>query len=168
MWESISNVSGLITCILFIAYIIGHIWAIHISRNEIIEDITFERVDELENIEDLDIIDLAGENGKIFSIVSPKGIRNLKVFGVELDKNSKDIFVKGDFIKELNDIKAKEKVYFKGEFLWYPSNIYIEFERIDYIKVSLIVGESGKDGSATCWGYKTKMGFKSWLYYLCK
>lgn len=168
MWEVISNVSALITCVLFIAYIIGHLWVIYISRNEIVEKIEFEDIEDISILEDKDYIELGGEHGRIFSISSPKGIKKLKVFGVNRDESLKKPFIKGEFINEINNIRANEKVYFKGEFLWYNSNIYLEFERSDYIIVSLIVGESGKDGTATCFLYDTKMTLKSFLYYLCK
>ena len=57
---------------------------------------------------------------------------------------------------------------FKKYNIPYTEHYASEFERSDYIIVSLIVGKSGKDGTATCFLYDTKMTLKSLLYYLCK
>lgn len=165
MWETISNVSGLITCILFIAYIIGHIWTIYISKNAIFEKFEFENITD---DDDIDYIDLGGEYGSIFSISSPNGIREVKIFGVDLDENSEEFFIKGDFIKKIENIKPNEKLYIKAQFMDFSSNIYLEVQRTDYIKFCFIVADSGRDGSFVQKNLKIKMPFKSWLYYLCK
>lgn len=168
MWETISNVSGLITCILFIAYIIGHIWTIFIQKEAIFEKINFENFDD-EYI-DIDYIDFTNnsEYGQIFSISSPLGINRVSIYSVERDENNELEFKMGKLLKTISHIAQNDKLYIKTElFDCFPS-LYIEIQRADYIITSYAITDSGRDGSLIQLDYKVKMTLKSWLYYLCK
>ena len=164
-WTLISNISAITTCTAFILYLIGHIWAIHISKNKILEKIEFEYCAYV----DLDkCFNLAGEYGQIFSVYSPEGIRNIKIYEATLSSENINAFTKGNMLKEIKDLAPNKKQYIRAEFSDLGSNFYMEIERADYIKTSFVVTQSGKDGSLIQSQYKSKMTFTSWIYYLCK
>lgn len=165
MWETISNVSGLITCILFIAYIIGHIWTIYIAKHEFDVFIDCHKEECLEVLKDIKYVDFGGDESVIFSFYSSRGIKKVRVFCANKGDTSK-----GKLIKELRYIKSDGKVYFKGDSLWRTSNVFVELETTDYIKISFKMAENEEedDGSYYFDDYKSQMTLKSWLYYLCK
>ena len=169
MWEIITNISSVFTCILFIMYIIGHIWIIYISKDKIFEKLEFEYIEDkdYEKYQENYFIDLAGEYGSLFSISSPEGIKKIKVFGVDRIEEPEIEYIKGHFIEEFSNIKPNEKVYFRGYFSDFSSNISLEIERGDYIKTFFIVSESERNGEIYQMNQKSKMTFKSWIYYLC-
>ena len=164
-WTLISNISAIVTCTAFILYLIGHIWAVHISKNKIFEKFEFVNEKDIDNIE---YVDFAEEYGRIFSVSSPEGIRNIKIF--ETQQNHDDCFEmnKGRLLKEVKNVKPNQKTYIRANFTDISSNIYLEIKRSDYIKISFLVSDSGKDGSFEQVNYNSKMTFMSWLYYLCK
>lgn len=164
-WLLISNISAIVTCTAFILYLIGHIWAIHISKNKIFEKFEFVNEKDIDNIE---YIDFAEEYGQIFSVSSPEGIRSIRIF--EAQQKSNDCFAmdKRRLLKEVKNVKPNQKIYIRANFTDISSNIYLEIKRSDYIKISFLVADSGKDGSFEQINYNSKMTFISWLYYLCK
>ena len=167
MWQIISNISAIFTCIMFIAYIIGHIWTIYIQKEAIFEKIDFENFDN--EVVDIDYIDFTNnsESGQIFSISSPLGIRRISIYSVERDENSKLEFKRGKLLKSIKNISQNKKAYFKTELFDCSPSLYIEIQRADYIITSYAITDSGRDGSLVQLDYKSKMTLKSWLYYLC-
>lgn len=164
-WPLISNISAIVTCTAFILYLIGHIWSIHISKNKIFEKFEFIN----EDIDNVECIDFGEEEyGQIFSVSSPEGMKNVKIFEAEQKNDNNFEIVKGKLLKEIKNIKPNQKIYIRAYFTDISSNIYLEIERTDYIKTSFLVADSGKDGSFQQVNYNSRMTFMSWLYYLCK
>ena len=83
IWTIIANFSAFVTLISFILYIIGRIWTINISKNIILETFKFEKIKDDTTIE---YINLAGKYGRVFSISSPEGIKEIKVFKINLNQ----------------------------------------------------------------------------------
>lgn len=164
-WECITNIASIVTCIAFILYLVGHIWSIGVSKNKIFEKFEFENED-LE-LSPNEYFDFAGEYGQLFSVSSPEGIREVKFYSIDVD-GVKDGLIKPDkMLKRIKKIKPNQKVYARAELHDTGSNLYLEIKRNDYIKISFMVADSGKDGSFVMNNYKEKMTFLSWLYYLC-
>lgn len=164
-WQTISNMSAIFTCIVFGFYLIGHGWTIHISKNKIFEQFKFESFDEIDTDE---CFNIAGEYGRVFSVSSPEGIRKLKIYDAQLHDGKPHLFTKGKLLKSFGNLKPNQKQYIRADFTDLGSNVYLEIERVDYIKTSFVVASSGKDGGFIQSQYESKMTLLAWLYYLCK
>ena len=170
IWTIIANFSAFVTLISFILYIIGRIWTINISKNIILETFKFEKIKDDTTIE---YINLAGKYGRVFSISSPEGIKEIKVFKINLNQETFTAegnisFSKEKIIKNLKNINPNKKIYIRGQFNDLCSNVYLEIERMDYIKTSFIVADNGKNDEFEKLNYNYTIPIKSWIYYLCK
>lgn len=166
MWQIISNISAVVTLVLFVLYMIGHWWSIKISKKLLYEKFEIENLsnEELDEVDTL--IDLGQSGDEVFSVSSPNGIRKISVYDVEYDyANNK--FINKNLLKELTDINVDEKVYVRTCIPEGAPNKYIEVEKCDYIKIGFALATSGKNGKLVKVDYKCKMTFKSWIYYLC-
>lgn len=166
LWNIITNMSTIITCILFFAYIIGHIWKIKISKKLLYEKFQMEYLSD-DEIESLDrFIDLDSKYGEIFSISSPNGINTICFYEINYNENNGKI-EKGKLIKKINDIDVNEKVYVRDIIPEGIPKLYIALEKTDYIKIEFAVSTNGKNNEFVKTDYKCKMSLKSWIYYLC-
>ena len=166
MWQMISNISAVVTCFLFVLYIIGHVWKISNSKHLLYEKFQIEQLAE-EEIHMLDnLVELDEEEGEIFSICSPNGMKNISVYEATYDGN-KNRFVKGKLLHSLQNINVDEKVYFRTAIPCGIPNKYIELEKCDYVKIKFAVAQSGKNGEFIKSNHECKMTLKSWIYYMC-
>lgn len=166
MWQTVCNISAVFTCILFITYIIGHIWKVKNSKKLLYENFQIEYLtnEQLGRVDTL--IDLDSEQGDVFSISSPNGIRKVRVYDTSYDCKSKK-FNKGKLLNEVKDINVDEKVYFRVIIPCGIPNKYVELEKCDYARISFVVGQSGKTGNFMRINHTCKMTLRSWIYYLC-
>lgn len=165
MWSTIGNISAVVTLLLFVLYIIGHIWKIAISKNTLGETFTLE--DDEKEIEDSKYyIDFSNGIGRCFSVASSNGIRVVRFYEIQYDDSYTKVISK-KVLKEFSDIGCNEKVYARidiGDTIPY---IGVEIEKNDYVKVRFGILDSGKDGSLIKYDYKCSLSLKSFIYYLC-
>ena len=166
MWNIIGNVSSVVTLFLFVIYIIGHLWRIIVSRNLLYEKFQMENMsnDEVEKVDKL--IDLSGDNGEIFSVSSPNGIRKISLYKCKYIEET-NCLEKEQLVSEFSNVNINEKVYVRGVIPEGVPNTYVELEKTDYVKIGFAVATSGKNGEFVKVDYKCKMTLKSWIYYMC-
>lgn len=176
MWQTISNISSLITCFLFITFFVGRIWRIRVGKCTQSEDIEFikckpnddyaleEYDDESGNIIYVD------EKGEQFSIASKSGIRKMNIYGVN-NRLGEDGLIPWSK-KELKcDYKFKD--FFKPVYIscnlgeLYPLTFF-EFQRLDYSVVTFELFQSKKNGMPIKRNCKCRLTLRTILYYLCE
>lgn len=164
-WNTIANVSSIVTCTTFVIYLIGRICMICRQTKRKTETMSFEAEEDLQMKEVLDntnYLDMAGMCGKTFSIMSPEGIQQIKIFEIKpFNKPSKSNI---RHIKR--HLEPNEKFYIRAEFYDVGSNVYIEMLRADYVKTQFIVADSGRNGSFVAEVYQNHTTLRSILYYL--
>ena len=164
MWQCISNISSIVTCFLFLLYLIGHIWKIIDSRNTIYEAFNIYPYDSSIGIEDTEHFIGIDEIGDEFSISSSYGIRNIKIYRIQYDE---DHITSRELKASYKDLNINNTLYVRcslGECI--PIS-QIEIERMDYTKVTFEPYSSGKNGNIITENYKFKMSFRSFIYHLC-
>lgn len=169
--QTVSNISAIVTCFLFILYIIGHIWKISITKNKKFEKFQiqeFNDLDEDDEMEGYDNILMVDNIGEVFSLSSSYGIRSIKVYEVSCEFENNDLKIKSKNLKiTYPNLDTNESLYIKCDLGEIMPKIQFEIERTDYTKVTFFVAVSGKTGNVISFGYSFKMTLKSFLYYLC-
>lgn len=171
MWQTISNISAIVTCFLFVLYIVGHIWKVIVTRQTKYEKFEVQR---FENDDEYDNVLILDEVGATFSLSSVYGIRNIKIYNVEYDYDDNgNMFLKSKKLRTTyENLNVNEELYIKCNLGEFVPIVQFEIERADYTKVTFDLIESGKTGNIltgniTSKNYGFKMTFKSFLYYLC-
>ncbi len=174
MWQTISNVSAVVTCFLFILYIIGHIWKVIITRQTRFEKFQIQRFESEDEMAEHDKVLILDRVGEVFSLSSEYGIRNVTVYHVEYDfDNEGKPYLKSKRVKDTyGKLGVNEQLFIRCNLGEVMSIIQFEIERADYTKVTFDVTTSGKTGNIIInnildKNYKFQMTFKSFLYYLC-
>lgn len=116
MWDIISNISSIITCVAFLLYLAGHIWVVVKNKHTLYEKLTVLPYDSKKYIEAEDNFLVVDTNGCEFTLQSDYGIISLKVYKVDNYINEDGTFnptskkLKGSF-KNLK----KDKLYIRCE-----------------------------------------------------
>ena len=168
IWDIISNISSIVTCVAFLLYIAGHIWVIIKNKNTIYEKLTVLPYDSKIEIEDEDNFLIVDTNGCEFTIQSDYGINSLKVYKVAYRYSEDDKLeqISKEF-KDSFDNLNKEKLYIRcdlGE--CFPSTQF-EITRADYTTITFDLVESGKNGHIIVCNPKVKLTLKGLIYHLC-
>lgn len=165
-WNNVSNAASIVTLLLFIFYIIGHIYKINQIKDTLSEKYQFEDDFDFHGPKPQHYVEVSSDVDRIFSISSPVGIKEILIYNVKQDGENPE-WIKGDCVKKLSNIKPNEKAYIRVNIPDLYEGCFIELEKKDGIKVSFGVADSGYDGSLIQTKYSLKMTFKSWLYYIC-
>ncbi len=165
VWQIISYISSIVTLLLFITYLIGHIWKIKQIKNTLSEQYKFESDFDDENPPLDNYFDLSGGVGQVFSVCSPNGFKQIIFY--ETKYNDKNELIKGNLSHSITNIGPNEKVYAKINVPDTCEGCFVEIIKNDGIKISFGIADSGYDGSLVKTKYKFKMTLKSWIYYLC-
>ena len=166
MWNIISNVSSIVTCTLFILYIIGHIWKIIVTKNTRYEKFKVLPFDSDNNIENEDNVIIIDDIGPEFCISSPYGIRTIEIYKVIYDNNVSSIVSK-DLKASHKDLNVNDTLYVRCDLGEVVPTTQITIERMDYTKVTFEIYLSGKNGNIIVDKYKFQMTIQSLIYYLC-
>lgn len=169
----ISDWSAIITCILFLFYIIGHCWTlVKESRfGTASVEIDYERT--MDDIDDFDLV--ADENaGEIVLLKANTNIRQIALFNVK-SKNS-PIFKRLLLVNDGKSIDYKKMVP-AGEIIkikcvvpeGIPRN-RIVIKRNDGIKEEFLLGYDGRmEGNGVApTNYKVKRTIGAWVYYFLR
>lgn len=185
MWRTISEISSLITCILFITYLAGRIWRIWESRCTRSEDIKFLPVNPYGDYlfgesDDYSLDEYDDESGNViyadkegeqFSIASRSGIRKIEVYEINnrLGEGGKLI----TYSKKNLKCKQKFEDYFKPVYIrcnlgeLFPVSLFI-IQRMDYSVISFELFQSKRNGMPVKENCKCKTTLRTILYYLCE
>lgn len=167
MWHIISNISSIVTCTLFVFYIIGHIWKVLVTKNTRYEKFKILPYNSNSNIDDnVVIIDDVGEE---FSISSIYGIRNIEVYKVayELNDSGSTSLVFKELKSTYKNLNINDTLYVRCDLGECIPTTQITIERMDYTKVTFELYSSGKTGNILVSNYNFKMTIQSLIYYLC-
>lgn len=169
MWQIISNTASIVTCLLFVFYIVGHIWKVVVTKNTRYEKFNILPYNSDFDIENNDNVIIVDDIGEEFSIFSAYGIRNIKIYRVnyELNDNGSITLISKELHSVYKGLNIDEKLYIRcylGEVI--PTT-QIEIERMDYTKVTFEIYTSGKTGHILVNSYKFKMTIRSFIYALC-
>lgn len=168
MWNIISNISSIVTCVAFLLYLAGHIWVISKNKHTLYEKFTVIPYDSNIVIEEEDNTLIVDNNGCEFILESEYGISNIKIYKVNYDINSDGtLHLNSRTLKSTYNNLKTEKIFIRcdlGEFI--PTTQF-EIKRADYATIIFDIYESGKNGHLIICNYKFKINFKSFMYHLC-
>lgn len=169
MWQIISNISSIITCALFILYVIGHIWKVFVTKNtkyEKFKVIPFNSDFDIDDNDNVVIIDNIGDE---FSISSHYGIRNIEIYKVtyEISDNGSLSLISKELKSIYKDLNINDTLYIRCDLGECVPTTQIAIERMDYTKVTFELYSSGKTGNILVTNYNFKMTVRSFIYYLC-
>lgn len=168
MWDRISNVSSIVTCVSFILYLIGHIWVVLKNRNIIYEKFTVIPYDSSIDIEAMNNILLVDDKGCEFSLESEYGIDEIKIYKVKYDINKDGtLHFNNKELKKRFTKLHKEKLYIRCDLGETIPTTQIEIKRSDYARITFDLYESGRNGQIVTCNKKYRMSFISFLYHLC-
>ncbi len=168
MWQIISNVSSIVTCLLFVLYIVGHIWKVIVTKDTRYEKFKILPFDTGFDADDNDNSIIIDEAGELFSLSSSYGIRNIKLYKVEymFNDNGTTTLVSKELKHTCKGINISDTLYIKCELGEIIPTTQIEIERMDYTRVTFELYTSGKNGNILVENYKFKMTLKCFIYYL--
>lgn len=167
MWQVISVIASIITCLLFVLYICGHIWKIIVTKNTRYEKFNILPYD-ADNFDDNDNVITVDDIGEEFSISSTYGIRNIEIYKMnyEWDDGSPKLISK-ELKCTYKGLNIQETLYVRCDLGEIMPTTQIEIERMDYTKVTFELCTSGKTGNIIVSSYNFKMTVRSLIYYLC-
>ena len=164
--ELLSDIASIATVVLFVLYIVGHIYTIKQLQYSLSEHYHFEENFDFEGPKPEHYFELSPNIGRIFSISSDVGIKEICIYE-SFYSQEKDDRVKGRLKGKLEKIRSNEKAYIRVEIPDLGDGCFIELVKCDGVKISFGVASSGYNGSLVQTSYSLKMTFKSWVYYMC-
>lgn len=169
MWEVVSNISSIITCILFILYIIGRIWKIFVTKNLKYEKFIRTDTNTEFGINSYDNVIFIDDEGEEFSISSSYGIRCIKFYKLSYrpSNNSLSSLASKKLVHTHKNLNINDLLYVRCDLGECVPSIQICIERMDYVKVIFELYSSGRTGNILVRTYKYKMTIRSLIYYLC-
>lgn len=168
MWQVISNVSSIVTCLAFLLYLAGHIWVVLKSKHTIYEKFTIIPYNSDIKIEDENNALIVDEHGCEFMLESEYGINNVNIYKVSYDiKNDGKLkLIKRKPKSSFSNLK-QDKLYIRCDLGEFVPKTQFEIKRADYAVITFDIYQSGKNGRIVVCNYKYKMTLKSFLYHLC-
>lgn len=168
MWEIISNISSIVTCVAFLLYLAGHIWVVLKNKHNIYEKFSLILFDDDTDIENEDNVLIVDTNGSEFSLESHYGITNIKIYRVDYSiQNDGKLSLNSKTLKATFDNLDKDKLFLRCDLGEFVPITQFEIRRSDYTIITFDVYENGKNGHITTCNYKYKLTFKGFLYHLC-
>ena len=169
MWQIVSNISSIVTCILFVLYVIGHIWKVVVTQNTRYEKFKVVPYNSDFDIDGNDNVVIIDDIGEEFSISSTYGIRNIEIYKVNYefgDSGSISLIYK-ELKSTYKDLNINDALYVRCDLGECIPTTQITIERMDYTKVTFELYSSGKTGNIRVSNYNLKMTIRSLIYYLC-
>lgn len=169
MWNVVSNISSIVTCILFILYIVGRIWKIFATKNLKYEKFIRTDTNTKFGINAYDNVVSIDDEGEEFSISSSYGIRYIKFYKLSYKTSNNNLsnLVSKKLVYIYKDLNINDLLYVRCDLGECVPSIQISIERMDYVKVTFELYSSGRTGNILVRTYKYKMTIRSWIYYLC-
>lgn len=168
MWQIISAVSSVVTCLTFLLFLAGRILVLFKNRLTLYEKISVIPFDSNIDIEDEDNILIVDDVGHEFTLESDYGINKIEVYKVDYCFEDDDkMSLKSKSLKATYTKLNKDKLYVRCDLGEVIPTTQIKVKRADYAVITFDLCESGKNGHILVNNYKVKNTFKSILYYLC-
>lgn len=168
MWNVISNVSSVVTCVAFILYLTGHIWVVIKNRRNIYEKfalVPYEAEKPIEQEKNVLIIDHLGCE---FSLESEYGINSIKIYKLDQDPKSPQGYSSHSktLTATYTDLKT-DKLFVRCDLGECVPTTQFEIIRSDYTIITFVLYQSGKAGHIITSDYKYKLTLKGIVYHLC-
>ena len=169
MWQIVSNISSIVTCILFVLYVIGHIWKVVVTQNTRYEKFKVVPYNSDFDIDGNDNVVIIDDIGEEFSISSTYGIRNIEIYKVnyEFGDSGSISLISKELKSTYKDLNINDVLYVRCDLGECIPTTQITIERMDYTKVTFELYSSGKTGNIRVSNYNFKMTIRSLIYYLC-
>ena len=169
MWQIVSNISSIVTCILFVLYVIGHIWKVVVTQNTRYEKFKVVPYNSDFDIDGNDNVVIIDDIGEEFSISSTCGIRNIEIYKVnyEFGDSGSISLISKELKSTYKDLNINDALYVRCDLGECIPTTQITIERMDYTKVTFELYSSGKTGNIRVSNYNFKMTIRSLIYYLC-
>lgn len=165
MWEIISNISAIVTCLTFLLYLSGRIWVVYKNRYTLYEDFEVIPYGSNADIENEDNVLIVDSEGCEFTIKSNFGIETIKVYKLNYDSGMNKI-ISRDLVNSFENLN-RAKLFVRCDLGEILPTTQIEIQRNDYTIITFDIYESGKNGHLITDNYKFKLTFKGMLYHLC-
>lgn len=163
-WEYVNNISAVISLILFVTFIIGRIWAILQTKNEVDEGLDREFNENFKIIEEFDL----GENNEERIYLSATNtLLNVKIYECKFSQRSGKVS-KGKLYMNCGKLRNGFTFQFNTHLSEGIPSYLLEYQlNNDYTKGQLLFVENGKNGIIAENIYK-KHTIKSVFYHFCK
>lgn len=146
MWNIISNISSIVTCVAFLLYLTGHIWIIFKNRHTIYEKFEVIPYDSDRTIENEDNTLLIDDDGSKFILQSEYGINSVNIYKVDYNVDRKGLHLISRTLKASFNNLNKEKLFIRCELGECIPTTQFEIKREDYTVITFNIYESGING----------------------
>lgn len=168
MWDTISNIASIVTCLAFLMYLAGHIWTVIKSKDNIYENFSVVPYDSEIDIENEDNVLIVDSVGSEFFIESNYGINNVNIYKINYSFKNEEApkIISRELVKTFKGLK-NEKLFIRCDLGEIINTTQIEIKRSDYTRITFDIYESGKNGHIVINNYKYRLTFLGLLYHLC-
>lgn len=154
--------SSLITLLLFVMYILGRIILIKKMEVTLLESLKVCRDNELDDVEVVEEFTLGENNSEVVYLTSDEPMRYIKFYEYDfMNERNGTLLYQHGLLK--NGYTIKINTYLTCGI----PNYLIEYQRFDYVKGRVLLGENGKNG-LIIENLEIKHTLKSIIYYLIK
>ena len=165
MWQVISNIASIATCILFVFYLIGHYWKSINKSNMMYEQFRMIKIDDDDFEKEYDNELIIDEIGEMFLISTSFGIRGLKVIRLIYNDGCKE-FIEKKQVARFGKLNPLEQLFIQCDLGEVLPTTEIVMERPDYVRATFLIRSSGKTGNIVVQKAEYKRTIVSFFYYL--
>lgn len=158
--EIIGFASSIVTLILFGTYILGRYLMIKRMEITLLETIEVSHNEELSGFNVVEEFELGENTSEAIYLTSTEPIRDIKFYRYDYqrDKNS-------ELLQQYGPLKNGQAIKINTYLTCGIPNYVIEYQRFDYVKGRLALGENGKNGKVAE-SLEIKHTFRSIVYFL--
>ncbi len=165
LFNFLSNLSSIITCVLFIFFLIGKCFTIKRALMSYQENFTLSISSEKINLNIVDSWDVSDNNTKIPLILSSNdGLIYVKCYKYRFNESTHK-FKKGDLVYEYHNLKKSQGLEILSDFPEGYPHFILEYLRFDYVKCVCFLAYNGKNGFFVD-NVSNRLTFRAFLYYL--
>lgn len=160
--EIIGFASSIVTLILFGTYILGRYLMIKRMEITLLETIEVSRDGEPKGFNVVEEFELGENTSESIYLTSTEPIRYIKFYSYDFQRNKN-----GGLLQQYGLLKNGQAIKINTYLTCGIPNYVIEYQRFDYVKGRLALGENGKNGSVAE-SLEIKHTFKSIVYFLVR
>lgn len=162
MIEVIGFASSIITLLLFGTYILGRYLMIKRMEVTLLETIEVSRDGELKGFNVVEEFDLGENKSESIYLTSTEPIRYIEFYGYDSQRNKN-----GKLLQQYGPLKNGQAIKINTYLTCGIPNYVIEYQRFDYVKGRLTLGENGKN-ELVAESLEIKHTFKSIFFFLVR
>lgn len=168
MWQIISNISAIVTCITFLLYLIGRVLVVIKNKRIFFEKLSVIPLDSKIDIDDEDNSLIIDKVGCEFTLQSEYGINNLDIYKVDYNINEDGTLqLVSKTLKKSYKNLNKDTLFIRCDLGETVPTTHFEIRRSDYTIISFDIMISGKTGRIITYDSKQKLTIKGFLHHLC-